>query len=60
VLALGLFAGATALSMALVSAGFGYALARGPVRRHLVKLVPVLGAGSLIFGVWYSLGALYL
>ena len=53
-----LFAGATALSMALVSAGFGYALARGAVRNRLADLVPLLAASSLLFGVWYSVGAL--
>jgi ABC-type nickel/cobalt efflux system permease component RcnA len=53
-----IFAAATAVSMALVSCAFGYALARGAVRRRLADLVPVMGAASLIFGVWYSLGAL--
>jgi ABC-type nickel/cobalt efflux system permease component RcnA len=56
--ALLLFAGATAVSMALVSAGFGYALARGAVKNRLADLVPLLAASSLLFGVWYSLGAL--
>jgi ABC-type nickel/cobalt efflux system permease component RcnA len=58
VVALLVFAAATAVSMALVSSAFGYALARGAVRRRLTDLVPVLGTASLIFGVWYSLGAL--
>jgi hypothetical protein len=57
VAALLLFAGGTAVSMALVSSAFGYALARGPVARRLTRLVPVLGTASLIFGVWYALGA---
>ncbi len=52
------FAGATAASMALVSTAFAYALASGAVRRRLTGLVPLLGAASLLFGVWYSLGAL--
>lgn len=59
VIALLLFAAATAASMALVSSMFGYALTRGQVRHQLTTLVPVLGAASLIFGVWYSLGALH-
>jgi ABC-type nickel/cobalt efflux system permease component RcnA len=59
VLALLMFAAATAASMALVSSAFGYALARGPVRRRLTSLVPAFGAASLLFGVWYSLGALH-
>jgi cytochrome c biogenesis protein CcdA len=58
VLALVVFAAATALSMALVSTAFGHALARGAVKRRLTDLVPLLGAASLLFGVWYSLGAL--
>jgi ABC-type nickel/cobalt efflux system permease component RcnA len=58
VVALLAFAAATAVSMALASTAFGYALARGAVRRRLTDLVPVLGAASLIFGIWYSLGAL--
>ena len=58
VVALLAFAGATAVSMALVSSAFGYALARGAVRQRLTDLVPVLGTASLIFGVWYSLAAL--
>jgi high-affinity nickel permease len=58
-IALLLFAAATAASMALVSSAFGYAMARGPVRHRLTNWVPVLGTASLIFGVWYSLGALH-
>jgi ABC-type nickel/cobalt efflux system permease component RcnA len=58
VLALMVFAAATAVSMALVSTAFGHALARGAVKRRLTELVPLLGAASLLFGVWYSLGAL--
>jgi cytochrome c biogenesis protein CcdA len=58
VLALVVFAAATAISMALVSTAFGHALARGAAKRQLTDLVPLLGAASLLFGVWYSLGAL--
>jgi ABC-type nickel/cobalt efflux system permease component RcnA len=57
-IALVVFAGATAASMALVSTAFGYALSRGLVRRRLGELVPLLGVSSLLFGVWYSLVAL--
>jgi High-affinity nickel-transport protein len=56
VLALGLLAGFTAVSMALLTTGFGAGLTRLP----LVRLAPALGALSLAFGVWYSLGALSL
>jgi cytochrome c biogenesis protein CcdA len=58
VTALGLFAFFTAVSMALASTTFGYALSRGPVLRRFAQVAPALGALSLAFGVWYSLGAL--
>ena len=60
VVALLVFAGATAVSMALISTGFGYALASGALRRRVSGLVPWFGCASLLFGVWYSLGALRL
>jgi high-affinity nickel permease len=55
--ALGLFAACTAVSMTLLSAGFGIALSAGAVRRSFQRLAPVLGVASLAFGVWYALGA---
>jgi hypothetical protein len=55
--ALGVFALCTAISMALLSTGFGVALSTGAARRHFNRLAPVLGTLSLIFGVWYALGA---
>ena len=58
VVALAVFAVATALSMAACSAGFGHVLARGPVARRLVRFVPAFGVASLLFGFWYGLGAL--
>ena len=58
VLALLLLAGATAASMALASAGFGYVLARGPIAGRLTQVVPALGVASLLFGVWYTVGAI--
>lgn len=57
VAALILFAAGTAVSMALVSCGFGYALARGPVVRRAAALIPVLALASLAFGAWYALDA---
>ena len=57
VLALVLFAAATALSMALVSTAFGYALARGPLARTLARWVPVFGVSGVLFGAWYALAA---
>jgi len=56
--ALALFGLAAALSMASLSSGFGYALTRGPVARRLLALAPGLGAVTLVFGLWYALGAL--
>jgi ABC-type nickel/cobalt efflux system permease component RcnA len=56
--ALGLFAFCTALSMAALSTGFGLTLASGPVRGVFPRLAPLLGVTSLVFGIWYALGAL--
>jgi ABC-type nickel/cobalt efflux system permease component RcnA len=53
VAALVLFAGAAALSMALLSSAFGYVLTRRPAP----ALTPALGVMSLLFGAWYALGA---
>lgn len=57
VAALALFASFTAISMAIASTTFGYALTREPVLRRFGQLAPALGALSLVFGVWYALGA---
>ena len=56
--ALALFAFFTAVSMALLSTGFGLALSSAPVRRSFNRIAPALGVASLFFGVWYALGAL--
>jgi ABC-type nickel/cobalt efflux system permease component RcnA len=58
VVALVLFAAGTAVSMALVSSSFGYALAREPVARRANSLIPVLALVSLAFGAWYALDAI--
>jgi len=58
VAALVVFAFFTAVSMAIASSSFGYALSRGPVLRRFVSVAPILGVVSLAFGVWYALGAL--
>lgn len=55
--ALGLFAACTAISMTLLSAGFGLALSADPVRRSFQRVAPALGVASLVFGLWYALGA---
>jgi cytochrome c biogenesis protein CcdA len=57
VVALFFFAAGTAVSMAIVSSAFGYALARGPIARLVGPLMPVVGVASLAFGVWYATGA---
>jgi hypothetical protein len=54
VASLGLFAVATAASMTMLSGAFGRTLGARPIAR----IAPVLGACSLAFGVWYTLGAL--
>jgi ABC-type nickel/cobalt efflux system permease component RcnA len=56
--ALVIFAGGTAVSMALLSTAFGLAIARGPIARNFERFTPALGAFSLAFGTWYMLGAL--
>jgi ABC-type nickel/cobalt efflux system permease component RcnA len=58
VAALGIFAFCTALSMALLSTGFGRALASAPLRASFDRLAPALAVLSLAFGAWYTLGAL--
>src|SRR5919201_1089835 len=60
VVALGLFAFCTAVSMAALSTGWGVTLASSAVRNSLSRLAPVVGCASLIFGLWYALGALSL
>jgi High-affinity nickel-transport protein len=52
VLALG-----TAISMALLSSAFGYAITRGPVVRRMLAFAPAMGLATLAFGGWYTLGA---
>ena len=56
--ALAIFAACTAVSMALLSTGFGRALASAPMRASFNRLAPALAVFSLAFGAWYALGAL--
>jgi hypothetical protein len=51
--ALGILAAFTAVSMTLLTTGFGLRLGR----RSLGRLAPALGVASLAFGLWYALGA---
>jgi hypothetical protein len=53
-----IFAAFTAVSMALLSTCFGFAIVRGPIGRSFDRLVPVLGAAGLAFGCWYATAAL--
>ncbi|MFL5918924.1 MAG: hypothetical protein ACJ74X_09390 [Gaiellaceae bacterium] len=55
--ALALFALCTAVSMTVLSAGFGVALASPGMRRCFHRVAPAFGIASLAFGVWYALGA---
>jgi ABC-type nickel/cobalt efflux system permease component RcnA len=57
-IALVVFAAATALSMALISAAFAQALVRADLLRRVTAAIPALGIASLVFGAWYALGAL--
>jgi hypothetical protein len=57
VLALALFAFFTAVSMAMLSTGLGLTLSSGPLRRSFSRFAPALGVASLLFGLWYTLGA---
>jgi ABC-type nickel/cobalt efflux system permease component RcnA len=51
--ALAILAAFTAVSMTLLTTGFGLTLAG----RSIGRLAPTLGAASLAFGLWYALGA---
>jgi ABC-type nickel/cobalt efflux system permease component RcnA len=56
-LALLLFAAATAVSMVVLSLGAAYLLARPAVRRRFPSLIPLFATCTAAFGVWYALGA---
>lgn len=57
VAALGVLALGTAISMALLSSAFGYAITRGPALRRMLAFAPAMGMATLAFGAWYALGA---
>ena len=44
----------TAVSMTIVTTGFGAVLGSRPVSGALVGAIPALGLASLAFGVWYA------
>ncbi len=54
IISLVLFAGGTAVSMAMMSWLVGHGLATGALGRRFERVVPVLGVASLAFGIWYS------
>jgi ABC-type nickel/cobalt efflux system permease component RcnA len=47
----------TAVSMTVVTVGFGLTLSARPVAAASTALVPVLGAARLAFGLWYAAAA---
>jgi high-affinity nickel permease len=57
IVALVLLAVFTAVSMAIVSTGFGAALGSRPLRASLGTLAPALGVMSLMFACWYGAAA---
>ncbi len=58
VVALVLLAVFTAVSMAILTTGFGLTLMSRPVRASFNVIAPGLGLASLGFGIWYGLAAL--
>jgi hypothetical protein len=60
VVSLVLLAAFTAVSMTILSTGFGYTLGSRPVRGAFNRVAPALGLASLAFGIWYGLSALNL
>lgn len=47
----------TAVSMTIVTTGFGAALSTRPVAGTLTAVIPALGLASLSFGLWYAAAA---
>jgi ABC-type nickel/cobalt efflux system permease component RcnA len=58
VIALVVFAAATAVSMSVLTLALAYLVTRRALRRRFETLVPFFGTAGLLFGVWYSLAAL--
>jgi ABC-type nickel/cobalt efflux system permease component RcnA len=57
VLSLALLAAFTAISMCIVSTGFGATLVSRPLRASYNGVAPALATASLAFGVWYGTAA---
>jgi hypothetical protein len=47
----------TAVSMSIVTVGFGLTLSTRPIASAANAVVPALGATSLVFGLWYAAAA---
>jgi ABC-type nickel/cobalt efflux system permease component RcnA len=58
VAALGVLALFTAVSMTLLTAGFGLTIDSRRLAASYARAAPVIGCASLAFGTWYALGAL--
>ena len=54
VISLLILAAFTAVSMTVVTTGFGATLASAPLRRSYAVAVPAIGSMSLAFGFWYA------
>jgi hypothetical protein len=54
---LALLAAFTAVSMWIVSTGFGATLVSRPLRASYSAIAPALGSASLAFGIWYGTAA---
>lgn len=57
VLSLVILAVFTAVSMTIITAGYGLTLVSRPVRQAFGTVAPVLGSISLAFGIWYAAAA---
>ena len=47
----------TAVSMTIVTSGFGWTLSLRPVAGAVAASIPAIGLASLAFGLWYSAAA---
>ena len=54
VASLGVLALFTAVSMTILTTGFGLTLSARPLRRSFSAFAPALGTLSLAFGIWYA------
>jgi High-affinity nickel-transport protein len=57
IVSLALLAVFTAVSMTMLSTGFGLTLVARPVRAAFNGVAPALGVGSFAFGLWYAVAA---